>query len=84
MKANAHVIRAVWTKHGPRKNWSKRQLAQFAIHVLYPDGLPENIDQTQLTRDVNAWLIDNHPHFATKYVAFDRVTVLRAAGLLKR
>jgi hypothetical protein len=80
----AHVINAVWTKHGPRKNWSKRQLAQFAIHALHPHGLAENANQTQLTKEVNAWLLANHPHFATRYVEINRVTVLRAAGLLKR
>jgi hypothetical protein len=85
LSAKAHKVDAVWSKHGPRtgKNWSKRQLAQIAIHNLYPDGIPAGVNQTQLGKDINSWLVANHPGFAAKYGEVDRVTVLRAAGLLK-
>jgi hypothetical protein len=77
--SSAHVIRASWSKHGPRngKNWSKCQLAQIAINVLYPDGRPAN----QLTKDVDDWLVANHPNFRAKYGEIDRLTVRRAMRL---
>jgi hypothetical protein len=83
LRVNAHVIRAQRTKHGPRgpNNWSKCQLAQIAMNNLYPDGRPANVNQTQLTKDVNDWLRANHPHFVTKYGKIDRLTVRRAMRL---
>jgi hypothetical protein len=86
LSAKAQKVDAVWSKHGPRtgKNWSKRQLAQIAIHNLHPDGIPASINQTQLGKDVNSWLLANHPGFAAGCGEIDRVTILRAAGLLKR
>jgi hypothetical protein len=81
--SSVHFIRASWSKHGPRngENWSKCQLAQIAIKVLHPDGRPPNVNQTQLTKDVNDWLSANLPHFAIKYGEIDRLTVRRAMRL---
>jgi hypothetical protein len=81
LKADAAVIRASRTKYGPRPNWGKREYAQVAIAALYSDGMPRNVNQSLLVRDVNAWLTRDPQYRATGLGSISRMTVLRAAGI---
>jgi hypothetical protein len=84
LKADAFVVPGLRHKHGGwSKTWRPRQYASAAIRILYPSGLPPDVNQTKLVKDVNTYLRDNDPHFATVIVRVDRLTVLRAAGLMK-
>jgi hypothetical protein len=86
-KANAILIAARRTKHGPgRRYWGQHEYAQAAIGVLYPDGLPPSIASTRalkakLVRDVRKQL-DKDPVYRRRgFKPVSRNTVLHAAGL---
>ena len=91
LKADAHVISARMTKHGPSENWGLDQWAQYALSHLYPGGVPKHLNKSKLGRDVNDWLGVNADYLATNHKdgrgkprRLNRLTVLRAAGLLMR
>lgn len=66
---------------GKLKGWGKRQYAEAAFRVLYPDGFPPDGNQTALVEEINTYLRDNDPAYGLGKI--DRLTVLRAAGILK-
>jgi hypothetical protein len=86
--ANAILIRAGRTKHGPGRNqWGPHEYAQAAIGVLHPDGLPPTIASTRalrakLVRDVRKQLDKDPVYRARGFRLIGRNTILRAAGLL--
>jgi hypothetical protein len=73
-----HVIRASKTRHGPRAKWGRLQYAQAAIAMLYPDVVPDNINQAKLVADVNARLNSDPKYRDTGFGYLPRTTVLRA------
>jgi hypothetical protein len=75
--ANAILIKAAETKHGPRQNWRQGEYAQVAIQTLYPGQLPRNIDRSKLTADVNDWLNANSNYSTTGLRSVSRGTVIR-------
>jgi hypothetical protein len=77
-----HVIRGSRTRHGPRAKWGRLQYAQAAIAALYPLGLPDPINQSQLVKDVNAKLESDPRYRETRFGELPRTTVLRAAKTL--
>jgi hypothetical protein len=83
LNANAHVIRASHTRHGPRKTWGPLQWAQAAISALYPAGIPHSIDKAKLVEHVNVRLDQNPEYRATRYGYLPRSTVLRALDRLR-
>jgi len=69
------AIRTGKTKHGPRGHWRELEFAQLAIQSLHGAPPPKHLDQSKLTRDVNAWL-KNNPDW--DYGEISRPTVVRA------
>jgi hypothetical protein len=77
-------IHSAETKHGFRRTWGRYEFAQVAIALIYPDGLPLDIDKAELVRDVNELLAADPTYRATRLPPITRNTVLAAAGLLDR
>ena len=85
----AVIVVGLTPQGAPRKNWSKSEYAQDAIINLYAAGLPTHINNSKLTRDVNAWIALKHPDFAATHGAgkkspIDRLTVWRALQAMRR
>jgi len=78
LAANATLIKAGQTKHGPRQNWRASEYTQAAIAALYPlGGVPKNVDRSKLTKRVNKWLTEQPDWCATGLNEISRYTVIR-------
>ena len=88
LAAQAFVIRAARTKHGPRGG-GKVEVAQAAIAARYPNRPPAHLNYSKLARDVDADVRRHHPDFVAAYgetqegFVIDRETVVRALKKLR-
>src|SRR6516164_3482858 len=71
------VIHGRKNRYGWSKTWGQHQFCELAMRRLYLDHMPENIDLSKLTRDVNQWLIDNADWKATRRKLISRRVVSR-------
>jgi hypothetical protein len=81
--AGVHVLRASYTRHGPREEWGPLQRAQSAIIALYPTGIPKHINKAKLHNAANEWL-EKQPGYSRKTDWLPRSTVVRALKKLQR
>jgi hypothetical protein len=88
LAAQAFVIRAARTKHGPR-GWGKVEVAQAAIAARYPNGPPVHLNYSKLARDVDADVRRDYPDFVATYgetqegFVVDAMTLRRALKKLR-
>ena len=84
IKANAILISAGHTKHGPgRQQWGQHEYALAAIGVLYPAGITPELSSSrgfkaQLVRAVRRQLAEDPDYRARGFRLIGRNTILRA------
>jgi hypothetical protein len=88
-KTNFTVLDKVYvpgeTRHGARARMRAFEVAQLAIGAVYPAGVPEHVNEAEVTRLATKWLKDHPEHHAavvTKLsrgkIEFSRRTIGRA------
>jgi hypothetical protein len=83
--AEAFLVRPGKTKHNsPRRRWAQWEYAQVAIQSLCGPNPSSNIDQSQLTRDVDGWLKRNSDYHSTRRGPISRNVVIRVLEELWR
>jgi hypothetical protein len=75
--ADAFVVQAGKTRHGPRQNFRESEYTQVAIRSVCHGIPPRNIDRTTLWREVNDWLAKDAGFRATGIGEISRKTVER-------
>ncbi len=81
--ANPHVIKASKSSYGPRPRWGQIQYAQAALCVIYPNGIPANVNISALTRRVQAQLNEDRAYHEMHFPPVSRQTVMRAIELVR-
>jgi hypothetical protein len=78
IKPGIYVIAAASSPYAPRPRRGPIEYAQGAIAALYPNGIPHNLNVSDLRRRVNKYLDQDPSWRAAGHKPVPRSTILRA------